>query len=133
MLVSRSDAQGSPVNLTPGTNQVGVDLAQIPLLDGIYDLNVGVVDYHGNTVIAWKRTGRLDPGHLQRTRRRRRRTRRLIPTVVEASFAAGRRGYWRNEPKNPSLPTSKAYVGALQESPVTARVAVGVDLRARVA
>lgn len=57
LLVSRSDAQGSPVNLKPGRNRVGVDLAQIPLLDGIYDLNVGIVDSHGNTVIAWKEQG----------------------------------------------------------------------------
>jgi hypothetical protein len=33
---------------------VGIDLAQIPLLDGIYDVNVGVVDPRGNTVIAWR-------------------------------------------------------------------------------
>src|ERR1022692_4830884 len=32
LLVSRSDAKGSPVNLTPGQNSVGIDLAQIPLL-----------------------------------------------------------------------------------------------------
>jgi ABC-2 type transport system ATP-binding protein len=57
LLVSRSDAQGSPVNLRPGANVVGVDLAQIPLLDGIYDVNVGVVDVHGNTVIAWREQG----------------------------------------------------------------------------
>jgi hypothetical protein len=57
LLVSRSDAQGSPVNLRPGTNSVGVDLAQIPLLDGIYDVNVGIVDTHGNTVIAWREQG----------------------------------------------------------------------------
>jgi ABC-2 type transport system ATP-binding protein len=53
LLISRSDAQGSPVNLVPGRNQIAVDLAQIPLLDGTYDLNVGVLDHHGNTVIAW--------------------------------------------------------------------------------
>jgi ABC-2 type transport system ATP-binding protein len=53
LLVSRSDAQGSPVNLTPGPNAVGVDLPQIPLLDGVYDVNVGIVDHHG-TVIAWR-------------------------------------------------------------------------------
>jgi len=53
LLVSRSDAQGSPVNLKPGVNTVGVDLAQIPLLDGVYDVNLGVVDHHG-TVIAWR-------------------------------------------------------------------------------
>lgn len=53
LLVSRSDAQGSPVNLKPGLNSVGVDLPQIPLLDGVYDVNVGIVDHHG-TVIAWR-------------------------------------------------------------------------------
>ena len=53
LLVSRSDAQGSPVNLKPGHNVVGVDLAQIPLLDGVYDINVGIVDHHG-TVMAWR-------------------------------------------------------------------------------
>lgn len=53
LLISRSDAQGSPVNLKPGMNSVGVDLAQIPLLDGVYDVNVGIVDHHG-TVIAWR-------------------------------------------------------------------------------
>jgi len=53
LLVSRSDAQGSPVNLRPGNNVVGVDLAQLPLLDGIYDINVGVVDARGSNVIAW--------------------------------------------------------------------------------
>ncbi len=54
LLVSRSDAQGAPVNLTPGHNRVSVGLAQIPLLDGVYDINVGVVDHHGSTVIAWR-------------------------------------------------------------------------------
>jgi ABC-2 type transport system ATP-binding protein len=53
LLVSRSDAHASPVNLKPGLNRIGIDLPQIPLLDGVYDLNVGVVDHHG-TVIAWK-------------------------------------------------------------------------------
>ena len=53
LLISRSDAQGSPVNLVPGHNVVGIDLAQLPLLDGLFDLNVGIVDHHGHTVIAW--------------------------------------------------------------------------------
>jgi ABC-2 type transport system ATP-binding protein len=57
LLVSRSDAQGSPVNLRPGRNRVGVDLAQLPLIDGLYDVNVGIVDSHGNTVIAWREQG----------------------------------------------------------------------------
>lgn len=54
LLVSRSDAQGSPVNLVPGLNIIGIDMAQIPLLDGVYDLNVGIVDHHGHTVVAWR-------------------------------------------------------------------------------
>ena len=54
LLISRSDAKGSPVNLVPGKNRVGIDLAQLPLLDGVYDVNVGVVDPRGNTVIAWR-------------------------------------------------------------------------------
>ncbi|MHB8379574.1 MAG: ABC transporter ATP-binding protein [Acidimicrobiales bacterium] len=53
LLISRSDAQGSPVYLLPGHNVISIDLAQLPLLDGLYDLNVGVVDHHGHTVIAW--------------------------------------------------------------------------------
>ncbi len=41
------------MNLLPGRNEIGIDLAQVPLLDGFYDLNVGIVDHHGHTVIAW--------------------------------------------------------------------------------
>jgi len=52
-LVSRSDVQAAPVNLLPGRNHIGIDFAQLPLLEGIYDLNVGVVDHRGHTVIAW--------------------------------------------------------------------------------
>jgi ABC-2 type transport system ATP-binding protein len=54
LLISRSDAKGSPVNLVPGLNCVGIDLPQIPLLDGVYDVNVGIVDPHGSNVIAWR-------------------------------------------------------------------------------
>ena len=53
LLVSRSDAQGAPINLKPGVNHIGIDLDQLPLLDGIFDINLGVVDAGGNTVIAW--------------------------------------------------------------------------------
>jgi ABC-type polysaccharide/polyol phosphate transport system ATPase subunit len=54
LLISRSDAQGAPVHLAPGANHVGVDLASLPLLDGVYDVNLGVVDAHGHTVVAWR-------------------------------------------------------------------------------
>jgi len=53
VLVSRSDAQGAPINLRPGRNTIGVDLPNIPLLDGVYDVNVGVVDPRGSNVKAW--------------------------------------------------------------------------------
>jgi hypothetical protein len=54
LLVSRSDPQASPVNLKPGANHIGLDIAQLPLLDGVYDINLGIVDQRGSTVIAWK-------------------------------------------------------------------------------
>jgi len=54
LLVSRSDPQGSPVNLKQGSNRIGLDIAQLPLLDGVYDINVGIVDQRGSTVISWK-------------------------------------------------------------------------------
>jgi len=53
-LVSRSDPQGSPINLRPGANRIGVDLARLLLLDGVYDINVGLVDPAGSNVIAWR-------------------------------------------------------------------------------
>ena len=46
------------MNLRPGHNRVGVDLPGVPLLDGIYDVNVGVVDPLGNTVYAWREQAR---------------------------------------------------------------------------
>jgi ABC-2 type transport system ATP-binding protein len=53
VLVSRSDAQGTPVNLRPGSNTIGIDLPNIPLLDGVFDVNVGIVDSRGSNVKAW--------------------------------------------------------------------------------
>jgi hypothetical protein len=54
LLVSRSDPQSSPVNLKQGPNRIELDIGALPLLDGIYDINVGIVDQRGSTVIAWK-------------------------------------------------------------------------------
>ncbi len=53
VLVSRSDAQGAPINLRPGANVIGIDLPNIPLLDGVFDVNVGVLDPRGSNVKAW--------------------------------------------------------------------------------
>ena len=53
VLVSRSDAQGAPINLRPGENVIGIDLPHVPLLDGVFDINVGVLDPRGSNVKAW--------------------------------------------------------------------------------
>lgn len=53
VLVCRSDPQAAPVNLTPGINRIGIDLPHVPLLDGVFDVNVGVVDPRGSNVVAW--------------------------------------------------------------------------------
>jgi ABC-2 type transport system ATP-binding protein len=53
VLVNRSDRQGAPVNLRPGANVVTVDVDNVPLLDGVFDVNVGIVDERGSNVKAW--------------------------------------------------------------------------------
>ena len=53
VLVSRTDRMGSPVNLRPGGNVVSIEIPNLPLLDGVFDINLGVVDERGSNVIAW--------------------------------------------------------------------------------
>jgi ABC-2 type transport system ATP-binding protein len=53
VLICRTDRQGSPVNLRPGHNLVSVELPNIPLLDGVFDINVGITDERGSNVKAW--------------------------------------------------------------------------------
>ena len=53
VLICRTDRQSSPVNLRPGVNLVSVELPHVPLLDGIFDINVGIVDERGSNVKAW--------------------------------------------------------------------------------
>jgi ABC-2 type transport system ATP-binding protein len=53
VLINRSDRQGAPVNLRPGANLVSVIIDNVPLLDGIFDINVGLVDERGSNVKAW--------------------------------------------------------------------------------
>ena len=52
-LISRNDRQGAPVNLRPGPNVVSVELPNIPLLDGVFDINVGITDERGSNVKVW--------------------------------------------------------------------------------
>ena len=54
LLVSRSDAQAAPVELRPGANHIQVEWRSVPLLDGVYDVNVGLVEASGGTVLAWR-------------------------------------------------------------------------------
>ena len=54
LLVSRSDAQAAPVELRPGANRIQVQWRSVPLLDGVYDVNVGLVEAAGGTVLAWR-------------------------------------------------------------------------------
>ncbi|NNN03498.1 MAG: hypothetical protein HKL87_05840, partial [Acidimicrobiaceae bacterium] len=53
VLVSRSDPHANPIELHAGNTTVGVDLPELPLLDGIFDVNVGVYDPRGSNVLAW--------------------------------------------------------------------------------
>jgi len=53
VLICRTDRQSSPVNLRPGANVVSVELPHVPLLDGVFDINVGIVDERGSNVKAW--------------------------------------------------------------------------------
>lgn len=54
VLISRSDRLSAPVELRPGSNRLTVELPEIPLLDGVFDVNIGIVDQRGSTVIAWR-------------------------------------------------------------------------------
>ncbi len=57
LLVSRNDAQAALVELRPGTNKVQVEWRALPLLDGVYDVNIGLVEVSGGTVLAWLERG----------------------------------------------------------------------------
>ena len=53
VLISRSDRMGAPVSLRPGPNTVSVELPNLPLLDGVFDVNFGITDERGANVKAW--------------------------------------------------------------------------------
>ncbi len=54
LLVSRSDAQAAPVEIRPGENRIQVEWRSVPLLDGVYEVNLGLVEASGGTVLAWR-------------------------------------------------------------------------------
>jgi len=53
-LVARTDPTGSPVSLSAGSQRLGVGLPELPLLDGDYELSVGLVSAFGHSVAAWR-------------------------------------------------------------------------------
>ena len=54
LLVARTDANDTPIAISPGDTTLSVDFPRLPLLDGSYELSVGVVTDHGSNVLAWR-------------------------------------------------------------------------------
>jgi ABC-2 type transport system ATP-binding protein len=53
-LVTRSDPTSSPITLVPGRQRIGLNLPELPLLDGSYELSVGLLSQFGHGVVAWR-------------------------------------------------------------------------------
>jgi ABC-2 type transport system ATP-binding protein len=54
LLVSRSDPQAAPVSLRFGHQRLGVTLPEIPILDGSYELSVGLISSFGHGIVTWR-------------------------------------------------------------------------------
>ena len=53
-LVARTDATKSPISLSAGMQELNVAIEELPLLDGAYQMNIGIVSPDGDTVLAWR-------------------------------------------------------------------------------
>ncbi len=53
-LVVRTDPSRAPIAFNPGTQTLSVTIEDLPLLDGAYQVNLGVVTPEGNSVLAWR-------------------------------------------------------------------------------
>jgi hypothetical protein len=53
-LVVRTDPTQTSVSLSPGTQTLAVAIEDLPLTDGSYQVNLGIVSAEGNTVFAWR-------------------------------------------------------------------------------
>jgi ABC-2 type transport system ATP-binding protein len=53
-LIARTDPTTSPLSISMGTHQVRFVLPSVPLLDGTYFVNLGVVSPEGNSRWAWR-------------------------------------------------------------------------------
>ena len=54
VLVVRTDPMASPVSLRFGDQRIGVTLPELPLLDGSYELSIGLVSQYGYGVVTWR-------------------------------------------------------------------------------
>jgi ABC-2 type transport system ATP-binding protein len=54
MLIARTDATANQVAINPGESSFTVELPTLPLLDGSFELSVGVVADHASSVLAWR-------------------------------------------------------------------------------
>ncbi len=53
-LVTRSDPTSAPIALNKGHQRIGVNLPELPLLDGSYELSIGLLSQFGHGVVAWR-------------------------------------------------------------------------------
>jgi len=53
-LVSRTDPRAAPVSLRPGAQRIGITFASMPLLDGSYEISVGIVSELGHGIVTWR-------------------------------------------------------------------------------
>ena len=53
-LVTRTDPMMNSVSFSPGPHRITVDLPEVPLTDGDYDINLGLVGPDGYEVLAWR-------------------------------------------------------------------------------
>jgi len=52
--IVRTDPTSSPVSLARGNSRIGVNLPELPLLDGSYELSVGLLSSFGHSPVAWR-------------------------------------------------------------------------------
>ncbi len=54
LLMSKSDPMSAPVALQFGHQRLGVNLPELPLLDGNYELSVGFISSLGHGIVTWR-------------------------------------------------------------------------------
>jgi ABC-2 type transport system ATP-binding protein len=59
MLIARTDPTANHLDITPGDSAVTVEIPNLPLLDGSYEVSVGVLADPGTSVLAWRERAAL--------------------------------------------------------------------------